>query len=48
MGAIGNEGKNEHSAISRTAASRVHPTWSLFGRAKSRSIIAACILLLEN
>ena len=37
-----------HSAISRTAASLVHPTWGLFGRAKSRSIIAACILLLEN
>ena len=37
-----------HFAISRTAASRVHPTWGLFGRAKSRSIIAACILLLEN
>ena len=29
-----------HSAISRTAASRVHPTWVSFGRAKSRSIIA--------
>ena len=37
-----------HFAISRTAASRVHPTWGLFGRAKSRSIIAVCILLLEN
>ena len=36
------------SAISRTAASRVHPTWVLFGRAKSRIIIAACILLLEK
>ena len=37
-----------HSAISRTAASRVHPTWVLFGRAKSRSVIAACFMLLEN
>ena len=37
-----------HFAISRTAASRVDPTWGLFGRAKLRSIIAACILLPEN
>ena len=37
-----------HFAIRSTAASRVHPTWGLFGRAKSRSTIAACILLLEN
>ena len=37
-----------HSAISRTAASRVHLTWGLFGGATSRGIIAACILLLEN
>ena len=37
-----------HSAISRTAASRVHPTWGAFGGAKPRGIIAACILLLEN
>ena len=37
-----------HFAISRTAASRVHPTWGLFGGAKPRGIIAACILLLEN
>ena len=28
-----------HFAISRTAASRVHLTWGLFGRAKSHSII---------
>ena len=38
---------SEHSAISRTAASRVHTTWGLFGRAKPRCIIAAaCIRLL--
>ena len=37
-----------HFAISRTAASRAHPAWGLFGWVKSRSIIAACILLLEN
>ena len=37
-----------HFAISRTAASRLHPSWGLFGRVKSRSIITACILLLEN
>ena len=35
-------------AISRTVTSRVHPTWGLFGRAKLRSVMAACILLLEN
>ena len=35
-----------HCPISRTAASRVHPTWGLFGRVNS--IIAACVLLLEN
>ena len=37
-----------HFAISRTAASRVHPTWGLIGGAKPRGIIAACVLLLEN
>ena len=37
-----------HFAISRTAASRMHPTWGLFGRAKSHGIITACILVLEN
>ena len=37
-----------HFAISRTAASRVHPAWGLFGGAKPRGIIAACILLLED
>ena len=37
-----------HFAISRTTARHVHPTWGLFGRAKSRSIVAACMLLLEN
>ena len=37
-----------HFAISRTAASRVHPTWGLFGGAKPLGIIAACILILEN
>ena len=37
-----------HFAISRTAASRVHPTWGLFGGAKPRRIIAACTLVLEN
>ena len=34
-------------AISRTADSRVYPTERV-GRAKSRGIIAACILLLEK
>ena len=37
-----------HVAISRTAASRAHPAWGLFGWVKSRSIIAACILLLDS
>ena len=37
-----------HCAISRTAASRVHPDWGLVGSVKPRSLIAACILLLEN
>ena len=37
-----------HFAMSRTAGSRVHPTWGLFGAAEPRDIIAACILLLEN
>ena len=37
-----------HFAISRTAASRVHPTWFFFGGAKPRGIIAARILLLEK
>ena len=37
-----------HFAIRRTAASRVRPTWGLFGGAKPRDIIAASILLLEN
>ena len=36
------------SAINRTAASRMHPSWGLFGRVKSHSIIAAYILLLEK
>ena len=37
-----------HFAISRTAASRAHPAWGLFVWVKSRSIIAACILLLDS
>ena len=33
-----------HFAISRTAASRVHPTRGSFGGAKPRGITAACIM----
>ena len=40
--------RSAHFEISRTAASRVQLTWGLFGGAKPRGIIAACILLLEN
>ena len=37
-----------HFAISRTIASRVHPTWGLFGGAMLLGLIAACILILGN
>ena len=37
-----------HFAISRTIASRVHPTWGLLRGATPCGITAACILLLEN
>ena len=48
MGLSLSEGTCLHanSARSRTAASRVQPYRGVFGGAKSRGIIAACILLL--